>query len=143
LLSYRTAKEDGITSGKFLFDSASIIFSKIRPYLNKVALAPSRGLCSADAYALKAREGISTRLYIWFLLRQPDFLKYAETQSNRANIPKLNRYQLLSYMAPAPDLDLQIAFEERLNAVRKNEHQNRRAMRQLDAVCSPSTRGFL
>jgi len=43
---YRTAEEDDIFSGKYLFDSGTVRYSKIRPYLRKVVLVNFRGLCS-------------------------------------------------------------------------------------------------
>ena len=36
LSGFRTVKEDGVISGKYLFDERHIIYSKIRPNLNKV-----------------------------------------------------------------------------------------------------------
>lgn len=49
LIGYRTIAEDGVISGKYLFTPKHIIYSKIRPNLNKVALPDFKGLCSADA----------------------------------------------------------------------------------------------
>ena len=49
LSGYRTIAEDGVISGKYLFTPQHIIYSKIRPNLNKVALPDFAGLCSADA----------------------------------------------------------------------------------------------
>ena len=41
LLGYRTIAEDRVISGKYLFTAKHIIYSKIRPNLNKVALSGS------------------------------------------------------------------------------------------------------
>ena len=48
----RSAAEDGIISGKYEFSAGTVLYSKIRPYLNKVALPDRKGLCSADMYVL-------------------------------------------------------------------------------------------
>ena len=48
LLSVQTAAEDGLISGKYLFESGMILYSKLRPYLRKVTIAPCRGVCSTD-----------------------------------------------------------------------------------------------
>ena len=48
LFGYRTVKEDNVKSGKYIFTSNHIIYSKIRPNLNKVATHDFNGLCSAD-----------------------------------------------------------------------------------------------
>ncbi len=117
LLPYRTAREDGVTSGKFLFDNGCVLYSKIRPNLNKVTLAPEKGICSADMYVIRPKPGLATREFIWFLLRSIDFLNHALALSDRANIPKINREQLLSYLAPAPDIYLQRKFAMHLAAI--------------------------
>ena len=97
----RTATEDGVKSGKYKFESGDLIYSKIRPYLNKVAVADREGICSADMYALHNPQKITIE-FLHFLLMSNDFLNYAETLSNRANIPKLNRGQLSGYEFDLP-----------------------------------------
>ena len=64
LLGYRTVAEDGVISGKYLFTPEHIIYSKIRPNLNKVALPDFDGLCSADAYPILFKEGVWNREYL-------------------------------------------------------------------------------
>ena len=117
LLPAKTAEEDGVTSGKFLFDEHAILYSKIRPNLNKVALARERALCSADVYPISVTKGRLTREFLWCLLRDKHFLAYAAEFSNRANIPKINRDQLLSYRALCPPISLQEDFTRRVTAV--------------------------
>lgn len=54
LKNIKTAAEDGMTSGKYMFEAGDVLYSKLRPYLRKVALVNFDGLCSADMYPLKA-----------------------------------------------------------------------------------------
>ena len=68
LVGYRTIAEDGVISGKYLFTPAHIIYSKIRPNLNKVAMPDFEGLCSADAYPILVKEGICNREYFGYTL---------------------------------------------------------------------------
>ena len=132
LLPFRTAREDAVTSGKFLFDETCVLYSKIRPNLNKVALAVGRGLCSADMYAVRPKEMQSTREYIWFLLRTADFLVHASGFSNRANIPKLNKEQVLSYLAPAPTFDEMLEFSKRIDTLQKLRSLGQDHLNQLE-----------
>lgn len=94
---WRTAAEDGVKSGKFLFKKGDILYSKIRPNLNKVAIAQFDGLCSADMYPLITRSDLVDAKYIQMVLSSQEFIAYANSLSNRANIPKLNKNQLLNY----------------------------------------------
>jgi type I restriction enzyme S subunit len=134
LLPTKSAKEDGVTSVKFLFEADAILYSKIRPNLNKVALAESGGLCSADVYPLRVKPQTATREFVWRLLLSEDFLSYAAGFSNRANIPKLNREQFMAYPALCPPLPLQQTFARRVAAVERLKASHRAALAHLDAL---------
>lgn len=110
LLAAKTAREDGLISKKFLCDSRHILYSKIRPYLNKVALVKERCLCSADVYPVEPKREL-TRRFLWHILRSKDFLDHAASFSNRANIPKINREQFLQYECVVPPLEVQEKFD--------------------------------
>ncbi len=120
LIDLKTAKEERLISGKYLFDSSMILYSKIRPNLNKVTIADFKGICSADMYALIPKECIDKH-YLLFLLKQKDFLDYAILNSGRANIPKINRIALLNYEAILPPLPLQQAFAKRIEAIEQQK----------------------
>lgn len=115
----RTAEEDNIISGKNWFKSGDIIYSKIRPYLNKVAIADRDGLCSADMYVIQPINGKSNAAFLRMLLMGRDYLAYAETCSNRANIPKVNRKQVENYRFHCPSLQAQKEFAERMAEIEK------------------------
>lgn len=86
LIGYRTIAEDGVISGKYLFTPKHIIYSKIRPNLNKVALPDFKGLCSADAYPILVKSEICNREYFGYTLRSKYFLDYILAFSNRTNL---------------------------------------------------------
>lgn len=94
---WRTIAEDQVKSGKYTFKKGDILYSKIRPNLNKVAIAPFDGLCSADMYPLQITSSHIDAKYIQMVLSSKEFLKYADSLSNRANIPKINKNQLFSF----------------------------------------------
>lgn len=107
LLSVRSAAEDRVTSGKYRFRPGDVLYSKIRPNLNKVALVDFAGLCSADMYALDVDRSRATAGFLAHLLRSSQFLGYATALSSRANIPKLNRGQLATFEFELPTIDRQ------------------------------------
>ena len=110
LSGYRTVKEDNVISGKYVFTSEHIIYSKIRPNLNKVALPNFEGMCSADAYPILPIYGKCNRIYLAVLMRSQFFLDYILGFSARSNMPKVNRKQVEGFMAPLPPLASQEAF---------------------------------
>ncbi len=97
LLSYRTAEEDGIKSGNYLFSSGTILYSKIRPYLRKAVYVDFDGVCSADVYPIKiVNDSLDPRFVMWALVAGP-FTEYANRLSGRTRMPKLNRRQLFDF----------------------------------------------
>lgn len=110
LLVCQTAREEGLISKKFLFDDSYVLYSKIRPYLRKCALATFTGLCSADMYPVRPKAGVATREFIWALLLSNEFDRYVASLPDRANIPKLNRDELNSFEFNLPSIQEQEKF---------------------------------
>lgn len=110
LTGYRTVAEDGVISGKYLFTPKHIIYSKIRPNLNKVALPNFNGLCSADSYPILPIEGKCNRIFLAYDMRSQFFLDYILQFCNRTNLPKVNRKEVSGFKTPLPPIELQNKF---------------------------------
>ena len=121
LCGYRTIAEDGVISGKYLFTPQHIIYSKIRPNLNKVALPDFEGLCSADAYPILVNADVCTREYLGYAMRSSFFLDYILAFSNRTNLPKVNKAQVEGFSLPLPPIELQNQFAEFIKQVDKSK----------------------
>jgi type I restriction enzyme S subunit len=102
LLSVRTAAEDAMISGKYLFQPGDVLYSKLRPYLRKVTVAGFRGVCSADMYPVRVNRSLLDPHYTAWMLLSDEFTNYADEESRRARMPKLNRDQLFAWTAPVP-----------------------------------------
>lgn len=103
LLYTETSKEQNATSGKYHVKKGDIIYSKIRPYLKKVFIAPFECLCSADMYPLTPDNKIDVVFALGILLGER-FSQFVIRQSSRTGIPKVNREELGSFMFPLPPL---------------------------------------
>ncbi|MDH0184100.1 restriction endonuclease subunit S [Stutzerimonas stutzeri] len=116
LLPALTAREEGLISKKFLFDDRYVLYSKIRPYLRKCAMAEEVGLCSADMYPVRPVEGVATKEFLWMLLLSDFFTAYTESLPARANIPKLNREELEAFTFSLPEYSQQLKFSSIVRA---------------------------
>ncbi|TMV12609.1 restriction endonuclease subunit S [Arenibacterium halophilum] len=103
LIDLKTAGDKGISSGNYVFDEEDILYSKIRPALNKVAAPNFNGICSADIYPVRPSDDRLLRDYLLYLLLSDGFLEHAKRNSERGKIPKINRAGLLSYRALLPE----------------------------------------
>jgi type I restriction enzyme S subunit len=113
----KTAREEGLISGKFLFDESMVLYSKIRPYLMKVARPDFEGLCSADMYPLSPIQNVATRDYLFHLLLSKHFTDYAIQGSARAGMPKVNREHLFEFRVWLPDVKKQTQLAANLDAL--------------------------
>lgn len=130
----RTTAEVAPISGKYLFTESDVLYSKIRPALNKVALPDFAGLCSADMYPISIDAGEINREFLWATLRSAVFLAYAQRLGNRAQMPKLNRAQLFGYEFKLPTLESQRAYASELQMVQKLDHRERAHLGKLDEL---------
>src|SRR5437867_1994581 len=135
LSNVRSAAEDNMTSGKYLFELGDVLYSKLRPYLRKVAVAPFRGLCSADMYPLRVNaDELDAEFFAWLLLTD-EFTNYADENSRRARMPKLNREQLFAWEAALPPVAEQRRIAARLREQLTTVAQVRAAVQaQVDAA---------
>lgn len=134
LTGYRTVAEDGVISGKYLFTPKHIIYSKIRPNLNKVALPDFSGLCSADAYPILPIEEKCNRVFLAYDMRSQFFLDYILQFCNRTNLPKVNRKEVSGFKTPLPPIKLQNKFATFVEQTNKSKLTIQQSLDKLEAL---------
>ena len=134
LKGYRTVKEDGVVSGKYIFTPQHIIYSKIRPNLNKVALPDFEGLCSADAYPILPNPKNCNRIFLALAMRSDYFLDYILQFSARTNLPKVNRKEIAGFSMPLPPLSLQNDFATFVERVDQQKQTVQQSLEKLELV---------
>lgn len=138
IVDVKTAREEKLISGKFLFDREAVLYSKIRPYLMKACLPNFNGLCSADVYPLKPKPGRLDRTFLYHLLMSNRFTEYAIAGSARAGMPKVNRDHLFAYTFALPPIAVQVSLAQRFDALlaasRELEAINRSRLRAVDEL---------
>ena len=87
-------------SDNHLFYKGQIIYSKIRPKLNKAIIAPFDGLCSADMYPIETTE---ITKYILYVILSQYFLSQVVLQTeDRVKMPKINQEELGTVIIALP-----------------------------------------
>lgn len=92
LLSHQTVEESGIISGNHLFYRGQILYSKIRPNLNKLTVAPFDGLCSADMYPIESK--LPTLFMVYLMLSTYFVSQVSLIIQDRVKMPKINQEEL-------------------------------------------------
>lgn len=134
LKGYRTVRADGVISGKYVFTPQHIIYSKIRPNLNKVALPNFDGLCSADAYPILPNRENCNRVFLAVAMRSEYYLEYILQFSSRTNLPKANRKEIAGFCMPLPPLELQEQFASFVEQTEKSKVEIQRSLEKLELL---------
>ena len=92
LLSHQTVEDSGIISGNHLFYRGQILYSKIRPNLNKLTVAPFDGLCSADMYPIESK--LPTLFMVYSMLSTYFVSQVSLIIQDRVKMPKINQEEL-------------------------------------------------
>ena len=88
ILQKLTLKERNSASTKHLFHKGQILYSKLRPYLNKVVLADNDGFCTSEILPLNFNSYILPE-YAKCYMTSPTFLRYANHCSYGVKMPRL------------------------------------------------------
>lgn len=118
LLDVRTAKNDGQTSGKYLFKETDILYGKINPHFAKIAFPNYSGVCSADIYPINCNDDLKPAFLFYYLLSN-EFTNYAVRVSGRTGMPKINREDLNLAKIRIPPIEEQIKISSILNSMDK------------------------
>ena len=88
VLQKLTLKERNSASTKHSFHKGQVLYSKLRPYLNKVVLADDEGYCTSEILPLDFNDMVYPK-YARYYLMSPTFLKYANYCSYGVKMPRL------------------------------------------------------
>lgn len=115
LLNVETAEEQCAISGKYVFHKGNIVYSKIRPALNKIIIAEFDGLCSADMYPIMPKDNRLNVRFLYYILTSRLFVNYATRESVRTSIPKLNRNTMSKFQFAYLPLEKQMKYVQELD----------------------------
>ena len=113
ILYYATNKERNTTSTKRKFEKNMVLYSKLRPYLNKVVLAPKDGFCTSEIVPLKFKSVIIPS-YAQLFLMSSYFVSYANSCSYGMKMPRLGTSDGQKALFTLPPINEQNRIVERV-----------------------------
>ena len=88
IIYFATKNERDSKSNKHSFKKGQLLYSKLRPYLNKVVIAPNDGYCTTEILPLELYGDISP-YYMQIFLMSETFLSYVNLISYGLKMPRL------------------------------------------------------
>ena len=103
-------------STKTRFFSGSILYGKLRPYLNKVSIPDFDGVCSTDILVFPPIDAVDT-CYLMRFLSTSAVVDFATHQSSGMELPRTNYQKLGQLQVPLPPIAEQRRIVARLEAL--------------------------
>ena len=117
--------EDQGKSTTFVFNSSHVLYGKLRPYLNKVALPNFEGRCTTELIPLLPMDLVNRDFLAW-LLRREETVQAAMQAKTGSRMPRADMDELLKLLIPLPPLPEQ----QRIAACLRQQMQDVEAARQ-------------
>ena len=112
LLERVVEKADFIGNSTHPFDDSMVLYSKLRPYLNKVIVPDGYGYATTELVALKPNQAELNKYFLFNLLRSDCFVNYANKCSSGAQMPRMQMKVLKNFQCILPPMELQNEFVE-------------------------------
>jgi Restriction endonuclease S subunits len=103
-------------STKHCFSVGQILYSKLRPYLNKVIIADENGYCTSEILPLSFNAALINH-YAQVYLMSPFFVEYATQCSYGVKMPRLGTQDGRNALVPIPPIREQQRIVEQLDNI--------------------------
>jgi len=103
ILNKTLCRVSELGSAKCSFDTRHVLYSKLRPYLNKVVLPDESGVGTSELIPMLPDPKQLDREFLAFYLRSPMFLDFANANTRGANLPRIAMKELWKHKVPVPD----------------------------------------
>lgn len=93
-------------ANSFRFGNEHVLYGKLRPYLNKVALPDFEGKCSTEIIPLRPSHDLDRR-YLAYFLRSPTTVSLISERTAGSRMPRADMNAVMKLLLPLPSLDEQ------------------------------------
>lgn len=134
IISYNYVGKDELNGSIIQFDTDNVLYSKLRPNLNKVVIPDRRGFATSEMLPLKPNTSVLCREYLAAYLRSDSFVSWAVSKTAGAKMPRLGTKVLLDKDIPLPSLEEQRRIAALLDKVSGLIAQRRAQLDKLDLL---------
>lgn len=134
VVEYNFVGEDGLNGSITQFDTENVLYSKLRPNLNKVVLPERNGFCTSELLPLRPDARKLDRSYLAVFLRSDGFINWAVSKTAGAKMPRLGTKDLLNANIPLPEIKEQKAIAEKFEKLEELICLRKQQLAKLDEL---------
>lgn len=107
ITNQRIAAASEAGTSTYTFDEGNVLYSKLRPYLNKVVRPSSPGIATTELVPLRPIPGVLDPDFLVYYLRSPEFVAFAQSCVAGAKMPRVIMNKFWAQQVPLPALSEQ------------------------------------
>jgi type I restriction enzyme S subunit len=101
-------------STKSQFKAGDVLYGKLRPYLDKVIVANSDGVCTTELVPIVPSKAMVAHFLRW-MLKSPSFLRYVNGLMYGVKMPRLGTDDAINSIHPLPPLNEQLRIVAKID----------------------------
>ncbi len=124
IIAHQKVKIDDLGNSVYKICPKQVLYSKLRPNLNKVVIADDYGYCTSELLPLNPTKEVNDQ-YLAYLLRSKDCVTLFSEKVGGAKMPRTDLKVFRNFPLPVPPLPLQEKFAERIERIERIEGEKR------------------
>ena len=121
IIDYLYVTEDEVGNSTCTFDTSNVLYSKLRPYLNKVVVPDRCGYATSELVPLQPVPSKLNREYLAYMLRSDEFVNVINEKVAGAKMPRVSMSDFRKFEVPIPSIELQNQFANYVKQVDKSK----------------------
>ena len=121
IIDYLYVDKAEVGTSTCCFDEGNVLYSKLRPYLNKVVVPTKKGYCTTELVPLRPNVKLN-RQFLAFLLRSDSFVSFINEKVAGAKMPRVSMNVFREFECILPPIDLQNEFATFVEQVDKSKY---------------------
>ena len=109
IIDYLYVEKEQVGNSTCGFDEGNVLYSKLRPYLNKVVVPTKKGYCTTELVPLRPNAKLN-RQFLAYLLRSDAFVSFINEKVAGAKMPRVSMNVFREFECILPPIDLQNEF---------------------------------
>jgi type I restriction enzyme S subunit len=123
-----------IGNSTIVFNTDNVLYSKLRPYLNKVVVPNDIGFATSELVPLLPNKDCLDRVYLAQALRSSSFVEYISAKVAGAKMPRVSMNDFRGFLIPIPPLSLQQSFATKIEAIEKQKELIKRSIAETETL---------
>lgn len=123
-----------IGSSTITFNEDNVLYSKLRPYLNKVVIPDGVGYATSELVPLHPNKKVLDKVFLSSLLRSTQFVSYISNKVAGAKMPRVSMNDFRTFPVILPPLPLQQSFAQKIESIEQQKTLIKQSIAEVETL---------